>query len=331
MSKYTTEVRFICEEKAGLDESVGYNDVNRVIEQARSKIFNFDYPIFDETYKPLLEKKILKHYYTREICEETFGLWQLRLDSKMNDIMPYYNQLYKSELIQFNPLYDVDLTTTHDKQGTEIGLMGVKEDEAGTKVKNEIENSRNSENEVKAGSETNKSGNGETITTTGNTMTSVGTTNKGTSDTDDLKWQAYSDTPQGSLQNVDNNTYLTNATKNTDKENVKTENVENSNSFETGDETVTKDVNGNKAVSTNESGFKEGERKEDRNTNEANEREKERKSNRTVNNMEDYFENVVGKRGTASYSKMLNEFRDTFLNIDKMIIDELADLFFLLW
>ena len=38
------------------------------------------------------------------------GLWKLRLCNKLNEIMPYYNQLYKSQLIEFNPLYDVDLT-----------------------------------------------------------------------------------------------------------------------------------------------------------------------------------------------------------------------------
>lgn len=119
MSKYTTEIRFICESLAGLDESVGYNDVATVIETARPKIFNFDYPIFDVNYKPILERKILKHFYTREICEETYGLWHLRLDAMMNEIMPYYNKLYESELLEFNPLDDVNKRIRHE--GTDSG------------------------------------------------------------------------------------------------------------------------------------------------------------------------------------------------------------------
>ena len=71
MSKYTTEVRFICEHYAGLDESEGYANVEEIIERARPKVFDFDYPIFDSSYKPILETKILKHYYTREIGFET--------------------------------------------------------------------------------------------------------------------------------------------------------------------------------------------------------------------------------------------------------------------
>ena len=68
MSKYTTEVRYICEHFSDLNESVGYYKVNEVIEKSRGKIFNFDYPIFDEKYRSVIETKILKHYYTREMC-----------------------------------------------------------------------------------------------------------------------------------------------------------------------------------------------------------------------------------------------------------------------
>lgn len=110
MSVFTTELRYICESLAGLQKSVGYKKVSEVIEAARPQIFEFDYPIFEQSYKPELETKIIKHFYTQEICAETFGLWQLYLDRKMNEIMPYYNQLYKSALIEYDPLEDTNLT-----------------------------------------------------------------------------------------------------------------------------------------------------------------------------------------------------------------------------
>ena len=87
MSKYTTELRYICEMYAG-GESKGYSDVNKVIQAAIPKVFDFDFPIFDEAYRNVLCTKILKHYYTREIAAETVGLWKLWLDTKMNEIMP---------------------------------------------------------------------------------------------------------------------------------------------------------------------------------------------------------------------------------------------------
>lgn len=113
MSKYTTQVRFICEVNAGQNESVGYSDVDEVLEESWNKIFDFNFPIFDENYRKPLCIKILKHYYTREIGEETVGLWKLRLNSRMNEIMPYYNKLYEAWANEFNPLHDTDLERKH--------------------------------------------------------------------------------------------------------------------------------------------------------------------------------------------------------------------------
>ena len=125
MSRYTTEVRYICEKYAGLDKSAEYTDVKEVINNSWEKIFDFDFPIFDEAYKPILCKKIIKHYYTREIGLETVALWKLKLDTLMNEIMPYYNKLYQTELLSFNPLYDADYTKTHEGsdsgEGTDSG------------------------------------------------------------------------------------------------------------------------------------------------------------------------------------------------------------------
>lgn len=170
MSKYTTEVRYICEDYAGLDQSSEYPDVEDVISASKSKIFD-DFPIFDEAYRGVLEQKILRHYYTREIGFETVALWKLKLNTKMNEIMPYYNQLYKSELIQFNPLYDIDLTRDYKRD---------------TKGENSGENSFTGRDE---GSATSSS------------------TDESTS------WNKFNDTPQGGLQGIDSDTYLTSATK----------------------------------------------------------------------------------------------------------------------
>lgn len=113
MSKYTVELRYICESSIGNKKAGGYNKVSDIIREAMPKIFDFDYPIFDEAYRSVLQTKIIKHYYTREIGQESYGLWKLRLDAKMNEIMPYYNKLYESTLLDFNPLYTVNMTRDH--------------------------------------------------------------------------------------------------------------------------------------------------------------------------------------------------------------------------
>lgn len=57
-SKYTTEVRFICEQYAGVNESQGYSNVDDIVQKALPKIFDFNFPIFDENYRNVLCKKL---------------------------------------------------------------------------------------------------------------------------------------------------------------------------------------------------------------------------------------------------------------------------------
>ena len=119
MSKYTTEVRYICETDSGLDESVGFNSVDDVISKSWDKIFTSKVPFFDEDYRKILCCKILKHYYLREICCETVGIWKLWANTKLEEIMPYYNQLYESAKLKFDPFHDVDLTRKHNRTENE--------------------------------------------------------------------------------------------------------------------------------------------------------------------------------------------------------------------
>lgn len=270
MSKYTTEVRFICETASGLDKSKGYKDVDTIITNAIPNIFTFTFPIFDENYRTVLEKKILKHFYTREICEETVGLWKLRLDTKLNEIMPYYNKLYKSELLEFNPLYTANLTRTK---------------------KTDYDSNRNENENI---NDTTKN-NGTTNSTN---ESSVNGTESGTSS--NTGTDLYSDTPQGSLTGVENETYLTNARKTTDSDTTTSTTSNTSNA--TGSITSAE----NKTYG------------------------RVRGNTDTLTSTEDYLETVVGYDG-ANGSDLLLKFRETFLNIDVMILNELEDLFFQLW
>lgn len=295
MSKYTTEVRYICEEKAGLEESTGFNDINKVIELSREKIFNFDFPIYDESYRSVLETKILKHFYTREIGAESVGLWQMWLDTRLNEIMPYYNMLYESALLEFNPLYDVDVKTKRD-----TSFDGTKDDTSRktTSFSNESDRSNNSKTESSGTNE--NTINGSVIENHSDAIV-------------DTAWRYYSDTPQGGVNGLDNMTYLTNATKETDS------NTKQGNSNNT---TANREEGSNSnEVETNSSeDFNSSGNSNDNTT-----------ANSVYTNTEDYLEHVYGKRGGVSYSKMVMEYRETFLNIDLMVIRELNDLFMNLW
>lgn len=239
MSKYTTEVRFICESKSGLAESKGCDNVDEVLEKSWNKIFTTNCTFFDESYRSVLCKKILKHYYLREIGSETVGIWKLWLNTKLEEIMPYYNQLYKSALLEFDPLKDYSVERTHKRTGID----------------------------------------GKT------SSTEVSENSSGSSSNNVTDRELYSDTPQGGLNGLESENYLTSARKNTS-------------------------VGDSNSSVTSKSGTDYTE---------------------SVNSTEDYTEKVAGKVGSSSYSKMLNEFRETMLNIDMKVINEFEELFFGLW
>lgn len=71
------------------------------------------YPVFDQTasnrasaYRVELNKKIIMHFWNREIGQETPSLFKLAMARKMNEIMALYNQLYLSEFsrLDISPL-----------------------------------------------------------------------------------------------------------------------------------------------------------------------------------------------------------------------------------
>jgi hypothetical protein len=62
------------------------------------------YPIFDEGYRKILNGKIIDEYYNQEIGTETIDNFALILRKKMDQIMPYFNQLYKSTQIEYDAL-----------------------------------------------------------------------------------------------------------------------------------------------------------------------------------------------------------------------------------
>lgn len=262
MSNYTIELRYICEHNIGLKESLGENNVNSIIEQAWPTIFE-NFNIFDEAYRETLCKKIIAHFYTQEISYETVGLWKFKLNTKMNEIMPYYNQLYKSALLDFNPLYDTDYWTEHSGN-----FSGNRNDSAN--------NSR---------SEKSKTTNDASTTVSQNVNENGDSLNK------------HLDTPQDDVDLLLEGKYLTDAQVNDYQSNQNTTGNTKYDNTDDYSSTVT---------DNNQFG-------------------------QQIRNFDEYAEHVAGKRGSQSFSKLIQEFRETFLNIDMMVIKELESLFMQIW
>lgn len=69
-----------------------------------------DYDIFNETHRPILNRRIIDHYVNYEIGQETQSMFRFALNRKMREIMPLYNQRYVSLAIAFDPLQTMNYT-----------------------------------------------------------------------------------------------------------------------------------------------------------------------------------------------------------------------------
>ena len=96
MSKYTTELRYIIESGYKLNALTSY-------------------PIFDENYRSVLNQYILNHFWMREIGFETAGEFDLYLGNTLNEIMPYYNGMFKMAMSEIDPLTNYKYKETLDK------------------------------------------------------------------------------------------------------------------------------------------------------------------------------------------------------------------------
>ena len=233
MSRYTIELRYLIE---------GNYDLGLK-----------DYPIFDESYREQLNNKIIQHYYFREIGFETEALFKNRLNQKMNEIMPYYNQMYESSKLKIDPLSTIDLEEVFSRTSKTTG--------EGT-------------------SSTSGTGNNT------NNFNSTDTTDYG-------KISKFSDIAQAQTtpNEILNDKYLTSATVDDGQ-----------------DKNTNTGTNTSQTESTT-SGTSTDERNLD----------------------EDTTLTRKGNNGTASESELLNMYRETFLNIDMMIIDDLDELFLGIW
>jgi hypothetical protein len=257
MSKYTTQVRWIIEQATYENQDLS---ISQRVALACSKIFNFDFPIWDEEYRATLEKKILMHYFNKEIGFETVGLWKFYLEERLNLIMPYYNNLYKTTVRDYDWLTD---TNSHE---TYIGNKKLQENakyDANGNVKD-------SGDEKFSGTDSNEL----KVTQNQNSKT------------------LSSDLPQANYADIDYGTELKEEEQNnTNNENATAKNNSTTNRSSTTDTT-------------------------------------QNSTNDLQSNTDDiYTRDRVGAFGSRSLTELLMQYRESLINIDAMVINELADLF----
>lgn len=149
--------------------------ISTVITEAAPLFFNFNFPFYDETKRTEFEQNFLRHFYMREIGLETIDYFMLRLEDKLNTIMPYYNKLLLANAKEYDPFYNeiIDESITRDRTGKTNGT--------------------------------------DTVATSASSTTKGTSANTTVSTADDNNQQ--SDLPQGSLANFNDNSYMSSAGK----------------------------------------------------------------------------------------------------------------------
>ncbi|MDD3139068.1 MAG: hypothetical protein PHX08_08865 [Lachnospiraceae bacterium] len=142
-AQYTMPLYQILEEYASVTLGIPLEEVHKlkpsvIIENSYAMLFDFDYTLWNQEYKKVLETNFCSYFYTREIGSETLNLFKQRLESEMVIKMPYYSQLYDSTewMVRYkiNPLDNTDYTETYVRKNTGESESDTK---ANTKSKNE--------------------------------------------------------------------------------------------------------------------------------------------------------------------------------------------------
>lgn len=114
MSKYTMQLRYVCD-IMGRDK----------VEEWFKSYDMYDYLRSDEVAlimqnnvwsKDKLARKIVDHYYMREIGFETIGLFKHYVKVKMQELMEEKLPLIYSSAIKYDPLVNVDFTETFTRE-----------------------------------------------------------------------------------------------------------------------------------------------------------------------------------------------------------------------
>lgn len=264
MSSITVQLRFVVEEHM------------RRFKCSKEQAYNMiigNYPIFDENYRNVLNEKIFRHYGFREIGLETPELFKYFLQTKMNEIMVYYNQLYKSESIDYNPLYNIDITESFERDVDNTNATTSVGENTNTLDRNGNTNEENTNNNTSQNTESIR---GKTI---------------------------QNDVPQSGItsEQIDNNTYVTAYSKDTQ------DNTTNSTIVDNGTNATEYNVTSN--------------------SKENNKQNVDIKANTTEN----YVRKTIGSSAGLPFSKAIKQWREVMINIDMKIINELPNLFIGTW
>ena len=100
-----------------------YTKIRNLASVTHDKIFDFDYELSDKVDKDQFEIDILNHYLEYRIGFDTVTSFQIHLENKLHEILPYYNVLFDSlnDFSLFNSGEKIVRDLTSDTEGSTNG------------------------------------------------------------------------------------------------------------------------------------------------------------------------------------------------------------------
>lgn len=358
MARYTLNLSEICQVLTNTDTSNmqgnAFDYIDDITSQALPIIFSNRISIYDnDVERELLLRKILEHYWEYEICTYTPNDFILRINRKLNEIMPYYNQLWESTKLEFDPFVDTDYTSEGKTDANDTTSEDNNQDQkhSGNDTDTADHTGADTRNSQDGGSESAVSTNTQNNTgTSHNEREDNYTATRG--DITPKHWRYNNDTPQNSVSGITEQDYLSSySMEKDDLREVKHLNGAlgqdvdyvdaNGGQLNEYQNKVTDDgntTNESTAKGTNEVEFGKSNLIVDSYDSQIKTKhEYDSNVNTKTDNLKNFihdgktFVHYKGKMNSGrSYSEMLNLYRQTMLNIDQQIIDNLRELFFII-
>lgn len=116
-------------------------ELRTVLQMTNFNLFDFEYECDDLSWKAKLEQQFIDTYYFNEIGQETIDRWKHHVKTKFQSIMPYYNKLYNTTLMEINPLITRRISETYEEVGAD-NVTSSGKDESTASIQN-ADNTKN--------------------------------------------------------------------------------------------------------------------------------------------------------------------------------------------
>lgn len=291
------------------------------IAAAAQQIIDFDYTIYGSTieeqteFRKQLNIDICRHYLMREIGYETLELWKIMLEERLSLIMPRYKQMYDTTLFTLDINNPYHMITTHNENG-----------------KDSLDGNRSSTDDI-----TENSNDNTIISSTDTTENSIHETSDNTSKiTASNNNKVVSEGTSNSVKNSDNihsdfpqveiaNDYA--STEDVLKEDIN--NTDNNTQTTTGSNT--QNTTGNNTLDHSDTGTSNRDGKSD-NTHSSTSNHKFGEEEKEIRDrIMNYLHDVKGRTDNMQILNAIEKWRELIVNINEMIINELTDLFMLVY